>query len=163
MWESTLNYAALTVTILIFLVGIITTVLPILPGTVITFGGVLVHKLWMGPDSVSWTFVLVCAGLAAASLAFDTLFAWWGAKRYGASWKGALGAIVGGILGIFLLTPIIGLIFGPIIGAVGFELLDGRTRQEAARAGWGTFLGTLAATAVKMLCTMGIIGGFIIA
>ncbi|MFP4541977.1 MAG: DUF456 domain-containing protein [Opitutales bacterium] len=154
---------ALSVVVLCFLLGLAGTVLPILPGTVIAFAGVLIHKLWMGADSVGWGFVAFCAVLGAASLVFDYVFTAWGARRYGASWKGALGAIVGGVVGIFIFTPLLGLILGPILGAVLFELMDGRTRRDAARAGFGTFIGGLAAFAVKLVCTLGIIGGFVFA
>ena len=155
-----MSYLALSVVLLIFAVGILGTLIPVLPGTIVAFSGVFIHKLWMGVESVSWTFVAICALIAAASLLFDWLFTWWGAKRYGASAKGALGAIVGGILGIFLLSPLIGLIVGPIAGAILFELMDGRDRPEALRAGWGTFIGSVAAFGVKMVCTVCIIGGF---
>ncbi len=155
-----MSYLALLTASILFLIGFAGTILPILPGTVIAFAGVLVHKLWMGQGSVSWNFVLICAVLAGASLLFDYIFTWWGARRFGASWKGAFGAIAGGIVGIFLLTPIVGLMVGPIAGAVLFELMDGRTSREAARAGWGTFLGGIAAFVVKLFCTVGIIGGF---
>lgn len=158
-----MSYLALFFAGLLFLLGFVGTVLPILPGTVIAFAGVLLHKLWMGTDSVSWTFVSISAALAAASLLFDYILTWWGARRFGASWVGALGAIIGGIAGIFLMTPILGLIVGPIAGAVLFELMNDRSYREAARAGWGTFLGGIAAFIIKLFCTAGIIGGFVYA
>lgn len=158
-----MSFLAGAVVALVFLLGLFGTLVPVLPGTLIAFLGVLVHKLWMGSASVSWSFVVFCGVIAAASLLFDWLFSWWGAKRYGASWKGALGAVLGGIVGIFIFTPIAGLILGPIIGAVLFELMDGRPQPEALRAGWGTLIGNLAAFAVKLVCTASIIGGFILA
>lgn len=151
--------AALIVAILFFLVGLAGSVLPILPGTLLVWVGVLIHKLWMGDQSVSWQFVGIGAGIVALSYAADALFTWWGAKRFGASWKGALGAVVGGIVGAIFFT-IWGMILGPIIGAVVVEYIDLRNHRQALRAGWGTFLGGLASMFVKLLLTVGLIGAF---
>jgi len=38
--------------------GILGTILPILPGTVIAFIGITLHKLLLGDASVSWGFVV---------------------------------------------------------------------------------------------------------
>ncbi len=141
-----------------FLVGFIGTVLPILPGTVIALLGVLIHKLWMGDNSVSWTFVGLAGGLALLSLAVDLLATWWGARHFGASRRGAIGAVLGGMVGLFFGLP--GLVLGPIIGAIGFELIERRPSGEATRAGMGTLIGGLLGLAAKMLCTLTIIIGF---
>lgn len=157
-----MSIAAASVVALLFLIGLIGTVLPVLPGTLIAFSGVLVHKVWMGDASVSWGFVALCAVLAAASFVLDFACTWWGAKRYGATARGALGAVLGGIAGMILLTPLLGLLIGPFVGALLFELMDGRSRPDALRAGWGTVLGNIAALFAKMACTLGIIGGFVL-
>ena len=157
-----MSILAISLVLLFFLVGLAGTIVPVLPGTVIAFAGVLIHKLWMGPESVSWGFVGFCALLAVSTLVFDWLFTWWGAKRYGATWKGALGAVLGGLAGMLFVGPVFGLVLGPILGAIVFELIDGRSRPEALRAGWGTLVGGVAAFAVKLVCTLGIIGGFFV-
>lgn len=157
-WNSLLAW---TVVSFIFIVGFVGTALPILPGTLIVFAGVVIHRLWLGDASVSWTYVGIAGVLAAFSFIVDFVASWWGAKRYGASMKGAIGALAGGVVGIFFGLP--GLILGPLIGAFAFELIDRRPAREAARAGFGTLIGGLAAFAFKMMCTVAIIGGFFIA
>lgn len=143
---------------LLFFLGLLGTALPILPGTLIAFAGVFVHQLWFAEESVGWTFVGIAGGLAAFSLLVDFAAGWWGAKRFGASRKGALGALLGGIAGIFF-GPV-GIIFGPFFGAIAFELIDQRPAHEAARAGFGTLIGGLIAFSAKMACTVAIIIGF---
>jgi uncharacterized protein YqgC (DUF456 family) len=139
--------------------GLLGTLLPILPGTVIAFAGIVVHKLLLGEASVSWEFVAIAFGITLLTLVIDAWCTWWGARRFGASWKGALGAVLGGLFGlIFFNLP--GLILGPIAGAVLFELLDNRSGPEAARAGAGTVVGAVVAFILKIGLTTGMAAGF---
>jgi uncharacterized protein YqgC (DUF456 family) len=142
--------------------GLLGTLLPILPGTVIAFAGIVVHKLLLGDASVSWEFVAIAFGITLLTLVIDAWCTWWGARRFGASWKGAVGAVLGGLFGlIFFNLP--GLILGPIAGAVLFELLDNRTGEEAVRAGAGTVVGALVAFVLKIGLTTGMAAAFYIA
>jgi len=72
-----------------------------------------------------------------------------GAKKYGASTAGVIGAILGAILGVIFLN-IPGLILGPFLGAVIGEMFAGKKQKEAWRAGWGAFLGFLAGSLFKI-------------
>lgn len=147
---------------LVFIISIIGTLLPILPGTLIAFCGVLLHKLIMQDASVSWWFVGVSFILVVASIVLDWVATWWGARRFGASWQGALGALVGGIVGaIFFNLP--GIILGPVVGAFLFEWIHRRNSRDATRAGFGTLVGGLLAMSVKFAMTMGIAVGFFFA
>ena len=85
-----LDLSAHGVTALIFLIGLITALLPVIPGSVIVWLGVLTHKLWMGEASVSWQIVALTGLITAFGLIGDLIFGYWGAKKFGASWKGAL-------------------------------------------------------------------------
>lgn len=141
--------------------GLLGTLLPILPGTVIAFSGIVVHKLLRAEASVSWEFVAIALGITLLTLVIDMWCTWWGARRFGASWKGALGAVLGGLFGmLFFSLP--GLIIGPILGAVLFELLDDRSGPEATRAGVGTVVGALVAFVLKLGLTTGMVAAFYI-
>lgn len=150
--------ALLTVTCLIAL-GLLGTLLPILPGTVLAFGGIVLHKAWVGEASVPWSFVLFALLLTVLTLLVDAWGSWWGARRFGASWKGAMGAVLGGLGGlVFFGLP--GLLMGPILGAILFELLDCRSAPEATRAGLGTLLGAVLAFFIKLGLTVAMVAGF---
>lgn len=144
-----------------FLVGLIGTLAPILPGPVIAWAGIVIHKLWMGEDSVSWGYVGLATFLMALTQVVDYLCTYWGARTFGASWKGGLGALVGGIIGLFFLP--IGLIAGPFLGAIAGEIWAGKELQPASRAGLGSLVGGLVALAVKMAITVIYILGFFVA
>jgi hypothetical protein len=134
-------WTAFIVACLIICFGVFATVLPVLPGTLIVWLGVLVHRLWMGEDSVSWPFVGVAFLLVVVAQVFDTILSIWGAKSFGSTWKGALGGIVGGLVGIFL-GPM-GMLVGTIVGAVLFEWIELRNSGRAAQAGLGTIFGII--------------------
>ncbi len=138
-------------------IGILGCLLPVLPGTVIAFIGIALHKLLLGDASVSWGFVGLALAITIFSIVIDVWCTWWGARRFGASWKGALGAVLGGIAGlIFFSLP--GLIIGPVVGAILFELMDNRSGPEAVAAGVGTIVGGLVAFFLKfgMTAAMGV-------
>jgi uncharacterized protein YqgC (DUF456 family) len=64
-----------------------------------------------------------------------------GAKKFGATWRGAVGAVLGGVVGLFFSLP--GLILGPFLGATLFEMLGDKEFKKAIRAGAGATLGLL--------------------
>lgn len=152
----------LFITSLFIAFGLLCTFLPILPGTVIAFTGIALHKLFLGEASVSWGFITVALAITVLTLVIDVWCTWWGARRFGATWLGAFGAVAGGLLG-FLFFSLPGLILGPIAGAVLFELLANRSGPEAAAAGFGTVVGSVVAFFLKFGLTAGMVVAFYIA
>lgn len=145
-----------------FLIGFMGAFLPIIPNTFLIWLGILIHKLWVGDNSVSWNFIFVITGLAILAQIIDWVCAYWGARRFGGSWRAGLGALIGIIVGPFVLTPFIGIIVGPIVGAIVGELLGGKSFGHASKAGFGTLVGGLIAFFVKLAITCFMIGGFFI-
>jgi len=134
---------------ILFAIGLAGCFLPVVPGSVLIWVGILIHKLWLGPESVSWAFVGWAAAAVVLSQLLDLLCTYWGARRFGASWRGALGAVVGGLLGVVTLG-FIGLVLGPIVGAIVAELISDRSLREASRAGLGTLVGGVAAFVLRL-------------
>ncbi|ADE54573.1 DUF456 domain-containing protein [Coraliomargarita akajimensis] len=144
-----LDWTAHLIAALIFMIGLLTVLLPVIPGSVIVWLGILIHKLWMGDASVGWGLVAITGALTAFGLLGDFLLGYWGAKKFGATWKGAVGALLGALVGFFLPPPLFWLIAGPILGAIVGELLAGRTWKAGSKAGFGTLLGGILAFALK--------------
>ncbi len=155
-------WLAFGVTFLLFVSGVLLTVLPVFPGQLLVFGGVAVFQLWRPESGPGMTFLLIALGLTLLTLLLDVVLSVLGARRYGASWKGAVGALVGGLVGIFLPPPLFWIFVGPVVGAILGEMAGGRALRDAGRAGWGTFLGALLAMAVKLAVSIFLIGGFVI-
>ena len=73
--------------------------------------------------------------------------------RRSPTWRGVTGAAVGGLVGLFFGLP--GVIIGPFIGALLFELVGGYQFKKAAHAGLGATLGLFAGVMAKcVVCTV---------
>jgi uncharacterized protein YqgC (DUF456 family) len=150
------------VTIVLFAVGLIGTIAPVLPGTTIILVAAVIHRIMLGPEkSIGWHTIIVLLLLTLATYAIDALAGYFGAKYFGATKWGAFGAIVGALVGVFF--GIIGLFAGPVIGAVAGEFIAGKRMIDAGRAGWGSLLGNVCATVGKLIIALVMITIFLIA
>jgi len=148
-------------TIVLFAVGLIGTVAPILPGTTIILAGAIIHRIMLGPEkSIGWKTMVVLVLLALLCYVFDFLGSYFGAKYFGATKWGAFGAIIGALIGLFF--GIIGLFVAPVIGAVAGEFIAGKRMIDAGRAGWGSLLGNLGAMLAKLIIALAMITIFLV-
>ena len=137
----------LSLTLLVMLTGLIGSIVPGLPGTPLILAAAVGHRLYFGTASASNLVLGVLVGLAVVSLVFDFLATVLGAKKFGATWRGALGAVIGGVVGLFFSLP--GILLGPFLGAMLFEMLGDKEFKKAAHAGLGATLGLLLGIAGK--------------
>ena len=148
-------------TIVLFAVGLIGTIAPVLPGTTIILAAAIIHRIMLGPDkSIGWRTIVVLVLLTLASYALDVLAGYFGAKYFGATKWGAFGAILGALVGLFF--GIIGLFAGPVIGAVAGEFIGGKRMIDAGRAGWGSLLGNVGAMVAKLIIALAMISIFLV-
>ena len=148
------------ITIVLFAVGLIGTVVPFLPGTTIILAAAIIHRIMLGPQKgMGWGTMAALAGLTLASYALDFLAGYFGAKLFGATRWGTVGAIAGALVGIFF--GLIGLLCGPVVGAILGELIAGKRMIDAGRAGWGSLLGNMGALVAKLGIGLGMIMIFI--
>ncbi len=136
---------------LLLFVGALGSFLPVLPGPLIAGIALLGFKLIFPESPVSWALVIAGVAVAIVSQFIDIFATWIGAKKFGATWRGALGAFIGVFVGIFMPPPIIWIFLAPLIFAFGFEWLGGASVRRAANAGIGAFLGSLLASIFKFL------------
>ena len=146
---------------ILIVAGLIASILPNLPGIPVMFGGMLLAE-WVGRFEAIPVWVIVFLGvLAAFSIVFDFVAGSYGAKRYGASKAAVWGAFVGTIVGLFFGIP--GIILGPFVGAVVGQLASGSRVEHAARVGFGTWMGLLIGTAIKLATAFMMMGTFVLA
>jgi len=132
----------------LILIGLLGTVLPVLPGLPVMFAGMLLAAWADGFQRIGvWTLV-VLGLLLAISIVVDVLSSILGAKRVGASNKALFGAGLGGFVGIFFGIP--GLLAGPFVGAAIGEMAHGREWREASKVGFGTWVGLALGAALKL-------------
>jgi len=172
MWETLASPGALQiagfgmawlVTISLMLVGLIGCVVPVLPGPPILFIAALGHRLMLGADGsgLSWWTILGLGVVVAVVQVIDIVSGAAGAKWFGGSKWGSLGALLGGFIGLFFLP--IGLLVGPLVGAIGFEMMFAKKEPNPALvSGVGSLAGTFAGMAVKVVCGLIMVGWFVI-
>jgi hypothetical protein len=148
----------LIVTLLVMGLGLAGSILPGVPSTPLVLLAAIGHKLYFGAASADWWVIGVLAVLTAFSMVMDYLASVYGAKKLGATWRGALGAVVGGLIGLFFGLP--GVLLGPFVGATLFEMVGGRGFKESSRAGVGATIGLLAGALGKLACCIAMMGAF---
>ena len=135
--------------IVLMALGLIGTVIPIVPGTTIILAAAVVHRVALSADrSLGMSALITMLVLTLVTYAIDAAAGFLGAKRFGATKWGLIGGAAGALLGLFF--GLLGLFVGPVIGAIAGELIGGKEVMKAGRAGWGTFLGGLASVIAKL-------------
>ena len=131
------------------LIGIVGCLLPIIPGPPICYVGLLLLRL---TDSAPFNtnFLILWAVLTVVAQGLDYIVPTYGTKKYGGTKAGVWGSIGGLIIGMIFFPPF-GIILGPMIGAFVGELMTGRNRKDALRSAWGSFVGFLLGTLIKLI------------
>lgn len=145
------DYILLILGIILMLIGLVGCVIPILPGPPISFIGLLLLQFSRFAD-YSLNFMLLMGAIALLVSAADYVVPVWGTKKMGGSKAGIWGAAIGLFLGIFFFPPI-GLIVGPLVGAVLAELIQGEDFQKSFRAGMGSLMGFILGIGIKLIAS----------
>lgn len=126
------------------------------PGPLATALVVLAYSANTGFTAISWSTLTIFLLIGVFGLVIDNIFALLGAKKFGASKKGIIGALLGLTL-VFMVGPL-GLFIGPPLGAFIAEyVLNKKTKEEAARAALGVVVGAITGIAAKVLITFALI------
>ena len=139
--------------------GLVGTVFPALPGTVLILIGFLVYGLITGFDRLSVWFFVGQTVLVALSYLIEFLATAFGVKMFGGSKAAAWGAVLGSLL-VFVLGPI-GIIVGPLLGAIIGELIMGEQIKQALHSGFGSFLGFMGGVIANLVISGLMIAWFI--
>lgn len=142
----------LAIGILFLVVGLIGTVVPVLPGAPLAWVGLLLS--YFSSYTNMAILALVLSGIFALFVSIaDNIFPTVMTKKSGGSRAGTIGSVVGLICGFFV-GPV-GVILGPFAGALAGELIhDDSDFKRAVRAAFGAFKGFLLGTGLKILSVM---------
>ncbi|WP_347841037.1 DUF456 domain-containing protein [uncultured Draconibacterium sp.] len=129
--------------------GILGCVLPVIPGPPLSYIGLLLLHFTQRYD-FSNKFLIIWAVVTVVVYTLDYLIPAWGTKKFGGSKRGVWGSIIGLVVGLFFFPPF-GIIIGPFLGAVIGELTAGKESGAALKSGFGSFMGFLAGTLLKLI------------
>ncbi|HEY8552769.1 MAG TPA: DUF456 domain-containing protein, partial [Thermaerobacter sp.] len=132
-------------------VGLLGTVVPVLPGLPLVFLSIAGYAVATGFRVISTTALGVMLFATVAGMALEYGLGPAAARRRGASRAAFWGAILGGLVGGVAFPPW-GIVLGPLAGATVGELVSGRSWQQALATGWTTVAGLM----VGLLLELGI-------
>jgi hypothetical protein len=141
--------------------GLAGTVLPMLPGTLLVFGGIVLGAWIDDFTRVGWGTLTVVTVLAIMAWVLDYLAGILGAKKAGASGLALVGAAIGTVVGLFM--GFVGVLFMPLVGATIGDFIARRDQRAALRVGIATWLGIMAGLMAKVVIAFMMIGIFVAA
>jgi uncharacterized protein len=172
-WAPTVVYWVLLV---VMLLGIAGAVIPAVPGPTLIVGAIALSGVIYGWSNVLVPLIVALVVLALC-FAIEYLAGVLGGQKAGASHWGQIGSMVGLGLGFFGMLPalpvggpLVGIFFGPFIGAVGGEILyllkDNQLPfldlfVKALRAGVGIVVGSVIGLVMQGLLCLGAVLVFI--
>ena len=148
----------LALVFVLMLAGIFGSFLPLIPGTPLILLGALLFSLATDFQPVdAWRLVLLGA-LAVAAYVLDYLSGALGTRKLGGSRWAMLGAVLGGFIGLFF-GPL-GILVGPILGAIGVELIYRKDVSVAFKSGLGAVVGVFLGVVAKLSISVVMVGLF---
>jgi uncharacterized protein YqgC (DUF456 family) len=145
---------------LLTLLGIAGSFLPVLPGPITGWAGLLLlHLTKIVP--MDYAFLGITLTISIIIWILDYIIPSMGTKKYGGTKYGAIGTTVGMIIGFFIPIPL-GFVIGAFAGAFIGELIHDRNdTNKAVKGAVGSFLGFLASTTLKFMVSIIFTGLFI--
>lgn len=128
------------ISILLILTGLIGIIIPILPGSVLIFLGVLLFGLLTGTIAIS-TLAILGVLIIALSI-INYAIGLWGIKKMGATRYGTWGGVIGILVGlIFSPFGLVSIFICPILGTIIGEIIGGKKLLQSAKISLGHLLG----------------------
>lgn len=145
----------------LIVLGLAGTVLPVLPGTLLVWGGIVLGA-WIDDFSlVGWGTLAFITVLALLAWALDYVAGLLGAQKAGASKLALVGAAVGTVVGIFM--GLVGVLFMPLVGAAIGEYWARKDHTRAVHVGFYTWVGIMIWLIAKVVLAFIMLGVFVAA
>lgn len=149
-----MNIFLIILSICLVLLGLVGAVVPGIAGPPFSYLGLLALAFVKGVD-YSAAFLVVMGIIAVAVFMLDYLVPVWGTKKFGGTKDGVRGSMIGLVLGLLLTLffPVgfIAVLIGPFAGAYIGEKTAGTEDKQALKAAFGSFVGFLLGTGIKLI------------
>ncbi len=157
-----MDYILFILAIVVVIIGFIGDIIPGIPGTPVSYLALLLMH-WTDRISYSPQFLVVMGFICVVITALDYVVPVWGTKKFGGTKAGVRGSTIGLIIGILVLPMlgivlgpfgILGILGGPFLGAYIGEKIGGTPDDRAWRSAFGSFIGFLTGTFMKIVYTL---------
>jgi uncharacterized protein YqgC (DUF456 family) len=139
--------------VLLIACGVIFSVLPPLPGPLMSYAAMVTAHFVSEDTSFSTTSFVIWGILVAIVTIADYALPIAATKKFGGTKAGVIGGMIGIVAGIILPIPF-GIVIGPLLGAIIGDLYGGNHIRSAFKSGFGSFLGFVLATSIKVLFSL---------
>ncbi|SJZ72353.1 DUF456 domain-containing protein [Selenihalanaerobacter shriftii] len=139
--------------ILMTIVGVLGTLLPVLPGTPIIVITALIYGFINNFQVISVKLIIILTVLSVIGEILEYIISGIGAKKFGASKYGIFGSVVGGLIGMVTFGPV-GALGGLLFGGIIIEMILGKPLIPAIKIGLGAVVGALSGTLFSFLIAL---------
>lgn len=140
-----------SLSILLIIVGIIGTIIPMLPGLFLCLAGLLSYKFFGNGSELPMTYIWIFSVLTLLSTLLEYVIPIKITKKYGGTNWGNFGGIAGMLIGFFIPIPL-GFLIGMFVGVFIGELLhDQKDMNKAINSVKGAMVGFLYSTAFNFM------------
>ena len=131
---------------LAILVGVLGVLIPVIPGLLLCWAGVLLWAVLGDASAGRWVVLVIATAVALIGTAVKYL---WPGRRLKGTGVPTMSLVAGGVLGLvgFFVVPVVGLVLGFVLGI----WLAERVRLGNAAQAWPSTRGALAAVGLSML------------
>lgn len=147
------------VALVVMIVGLAGVILPVLPGIPLIFAAAALYGIVTGFSGIGLNMILFLAGLTVFGLIVDYLANYLSVRKMGGGRAGAVGAVIGLMVGVWL--GLAWIVILPFVLAVAFELLAGKEGRSAFKAGLGAMVGLLFGGLLRFVIGCVMIGLFV--
>ncbi|MDR0300898.1 MAG: DUF456 domain-containing protein [Treponema sp.] len=135
---------------LLLVVGLVGSILPVLPGPPLSYIGLLLLQ-WSGYPHFQPAFLWIWAGITIAVTVMDYILPSLMTKQFGGSRAASIGSFLGLLVGIFFFPPL-GMILMPFLGAFIGELIHNHADgAKAFKVALGAFLAFIVGSGAKLV------------
>jgi uncharacterized protein YqgC (DUF456 family) len=143
------NDWGLTVALIFMFIGLLSVLLPLVPGVTLIWFTALIYAIAEGFEKVDPITMVVLSLIALPGITADIWVSSLGAKVGGASLWSIVASLLGGVIG-FLVFNVPGAIIGSLAGLMAVELLRAEDWRQALKASGGWVVGWLLSTAIQI-------------
>ncbi len=164
-----MDYVLFILAIVVVIIGFIGDIIPGIPGTPVSYLALLLLH-WTDRISYSPQFLVIMGLICAVITVLDYVVPVWGTKKFGGTKAGVRGSTIGLIISLLVLPMlgivigpfgIIGILAGPFVGAYIGETMSGTPDDRAWRSAFGSFIGFLTGTFMKIVYTL-VVGFYVV-
>ena len=148
-----MDLAIIIIGVLLIIIGLIGSFVPVIPGPITSWVALLIlHQTSI--VSSDFTFLAITLSIAIGVFILDYFIPIIGAKKFGGTKSGIIGATVGLLVGLIFLGPL-GIFLGTFTGAFVGELIHNpNDKRTALKAATGSLIGFITGVFLKFSITV---------